>query len=171
MYTRLFVTHDDAEKLFINFGRKPLEDGESGVETLATLDEHFNVYLQSYLDTLGATLEIDRREGLFVLNFDRYLAHVPPEIKVSGVSVVRAEIKRFNSAPTKARAGYYEDSTTGFSATVERTFPAQHDHYRKSVPLYAQNIVVAGPSLTDAQEFNSKLSCGFFNRFLVNAFE
>lgn len=171
MDTNLFISRDDAEKLFTSFARKPLKDGECGFVTLATLDEHFSEYSQTYLDAIGAQLEIVYQKGLFVLRFDDYLAHIPRKLNEIDVSIAQAEIKRLNSAPTKARAGYYEDTVTGFAATVERTFPIQHIYYRKQAPLYAQNITVVGPSLAKAQEFNSKLSCGFFNRFLVDAFE
>ncbi|MBH2007414.1 hypothetical protein I8H83_02330 [Candidatus Saccharibacteria bacterium] len=171
MFTHLFVTHDNAEKLFTNFAKETFEGDGCDLVAPETFDEYFEAYGQTYLNAIGAMLEIVHQKDLFVLRFDGYLAHVPQKLNEIDVSIAQAEIKRFSSAPTKARAGYYENAATGFVATVERTFPTQHLYYRKQVPLYAQNITVTGPSLADAQDFNTKLSCGFFKRFLVNAFE
>ena len=171
MYTHLHVSTTDADKLFTAFARKPLGPGEFGAVTEATLALHFAQYSQTYLDKLGATLEEDRSTGLFVLKFREYLAHLPQELFDMKIEVVKAEIVRFNSAPTRARAGYYENKKVGFTAVVERVFPTKHDQYKKPIQLYVQNITVSGPSLSAVQDFNTKVSTGSYNRFLVNAFE
>ena len=175
MYTHLHVTRNDARRLFAEFASKP---GGNGWVTRGTLDAHFAEFGQTYLGKLGAQLEEDRRTGNFVLKFDRYLGHLPQEITDMGIVLVRAEIVRMKSAPIQARAGFYEAPNLGFTATVERVFPAECAHYAGGTirrggraMLYAQNIWVSGPSLEAAQEFNTKLSTGSCNRFLVNAFE
>lgn len=171
MYTHLYVSHEDADRLFIAFAPKPLGPGECGAVTEATLDEHFSKYGQTYLAKFDATLEQDRVNARYVLKFRQYLAHPPRELVDIQITVIQAEIVRFNSAPTKAKAGYYENPANGFSATVERVFPTQHDQYKKPIPLYAQNITVCGPTLEAVQDFNTRLSAGWWKRFLVNAFE
>ncbi len=171
MYTHLYVSKLGAEELFKAFARKPLKTGEAGPVTGATFQAHFSQYGATYLAKLPAGLEPVYSEDLFVLKFREYLAHMPLELVDMSIEVLKAEIVRFNSAPTKARAGYYENPKIGFRATVERVFPKQRDKYKKPAPLYAQNITVSGPSLAVVQEFNSKLSMGAWNRFLVNAFE
>ena len=171
MYTHLYFTPEDAKRLFEAYARKPLRPGESGAVTEATFEGHFRQYLQTYLDPIGAVLKIVRHEELFVLKFNDYLSRMPKLIANMGISPVRAEIVRFNSAPTRARAGFYEDSKSGFSARVERVFPEQNTHYRKSAPMYAQNIRVSGPSLEAVQRFNTRLCSGDYGRFLVDAFE
>lgn len=171
VYTHLYINRNDARKLFDAFAPKPLKDGQFGAVTLPSFDAHFSEFRGTYLSKLGAMLEHERAEEMFVLKFDHYLARVPAELDKLEVIVVKAEIRRYNSAPTKARAGYYEDRQTGFYATVERVFPTQRDQHTKPAPLYAQNIIVSGHSLADVQKFNTNLSCGFYARFLVNAFE
>ncbi len=170
MYTHIYTVRADAEKLFRELARKPLGPGETGLVTHATFNEHFTAFAVTYLDKLGAQLEINR-DGLFTLKFRRYLAHLPREFYDLEIQVTRAEIVRFNSAPTRARAGYYENPKTGFTATVERVFPTQDARYKNPAPVYVQNITVSGPSLGKVQEFNTKLSEGSYGRFLVNAFE
>lgn len=171
MYTHLYVTPENAERLFDAFARKPLGLGESGALTLPSFAEHFSKLPITYLADLGASLERSRPNKLFFLQFNDYLAHMPQALIDLEIEPVKVEIRRFNSAPTKARAGYYEDTARGFSATVERIFPIQQDQSGRPVPLYAQNIVVSAPTLKAVQEANSKLSMGHWNRFLVNAFE
>lgn len=171
MFTHLFITHDDAETLFIAYGRRPLKEGESGAVTLDTLDEHFAQFSQTYIDRLGAQLELDHTSGHFILKFREYLADLPIELYGLDIDPVRAEIRRLNNAPVKAKAGYYEDEKSGFSATIERVFPQGHGHFPNMSPAYVQNITVSGPTLRLVQEFNTKLSIGSYNRFLVNAFE
>jgi hypothetical protein len=177
VFTHLHFDHDDADMLFRAFAPKSLKEGEAGLVTRGTLDEHFAEFGQASLPKLVATMEQDRANGLFVVKFREYLAHMPEPIVQLGVEVVRAEIVRFHSAPTNARAGYYENPDASFSATVERIFPEQYDssgncyQQRKVVPLYAQNIRVVGPTLAKVQELNTKLSAGHLNRFLINAFE
>lgn len=171
MYTHLYVTPENAEKLFDAFARKSLGLGESGAVTHASFEKHFNDFPVTYLADLGASLERSRPNKLFFLQFSDYLAHTPQALLDLEIEPVKVTIRRFNSAPTKARAGYYEDVARGFSATVERIFPIQQDQSRRPVPLYAQNIVVSAPTLKAVQEANTKLSLGQWNRFLVNAFE
>ena len=171
MYTHIYVGKADAERLFKEFARKSLKPGETGTVTRATLDAHFAEFGMTYLPRLAAELEVERSKELYVLKFRKYLAHLPQEFAGMEIEVVKAEIVRFNSAPTGARSGYYENPKSGFIATVERVFPTQNDQYMKPAPLYAQNITVSGPSLAAVQEFNSKLSMGAYSRFLVNAFE
>lgn len=170
MYTHVFVSPEDAKLLFIAFARRPLRPGEVGVVTGATLEEHFAECSQTYLAKLAAMLEQVRSEDLFVLKFDRYLPHLPVELLDMGIVPAKVEIVRFNSAPTSARAGYYEVSSEGLTATVERIVPTQHDR-SKPAGVYAQNIRVSGPSLEAVQEFHSKLCEGLHARALVNAFE
>ncbi len=167
MYTHLYVSYTDAERLFKKFGRKPLGPGESGCVTRSTLDEHFSEFGMTYIDRLDASLEPDRTDDTFVLKFSKYLPHVPRELVEMGIKVLRVEMVRYNSAPTSARAGYYE-SLTGFTATVENVVSTQNG---KRVGAYAQNITLTGPSLMAAQQFNSQLSEGGSNHLLVNAFE
>ena len=166
MFVHLYVGAADAQKLFEENGKDPSHAlrGDSFLE-------HFNVYVECNLRRFGAILHIDRPSGLFVLKFRDYLAHLPQDFIDMEITIVKVEIVRFNSAPTSARAGYYENPKSGFTALIERVFPTQHDQYKKPVPLYAQNITVSGPSLDAAQEFNTKVSTGSYNRFLVNAFE
>lgn len=173
MYTHVYVSRKDAEQLFAAFARKPLGPGECGVETEATLEKHFAQYSQTYFDKLAAQFEDVRSEDLFMLKFNHYLPHLPTELVGMEIQPVKVEIVRMNSAPTKARAGYYEVPSKGLAATVERVFPAQYTNggREKIPPLYTQNIRVSGPSLKAAQDFNSKLSMGFYARSLVNAFE
>ena len=171
MFTHLYVTRDDAGNLFKEFASKPLSEGQSGVVTRATLDAHFAEFGETYLRELGAALAAVPSEGLFVLKFGKYLAHLPQEFARLEVLVVRAEILRMNSALTQARAGYYEDTESGLIATVERVFPTTQRQDKGLTPLYVQNIMVSGPSLSRVQDFNTGLSCGHYEHFLVNAFE
>lgn len=170
MFTHLYVSEADAKRLFEAFAPKPLAPGQFGAMTEATFERHFELYSSTHLGKLGASLDSEEPEGCYALKFREYVAHMPRELVDMGIELLRAEILRYHSAPTKARAGYYEDPASGFTATVERFFPTQAVS-NNPVPLYAQNIRVSGPSLKAAQEFNSKLSSGSFNRFLVNAFE
>lgn len=173
MYTHVYVSHKDAERLFATFAPKPPGPGEWGVVTEPTLEKHFARFSQTYLDKLAALLEDVRSKDLFVLKFNDYLPYLPTELVDMEIEPVKVEIVRMNSAPTKARAGYYEVPSKGLTASVERVFPTQYTNNgpRKMAPLYVQNIRVSGPSLKAAQEFNSKLSMGFYARSLVNAFE
>lgn len=173
MYTHVYVSRKDAKRLFATFARKPLGPGECGVVTEPTLEKHFAQYSQTYLDKLAAQLEDVRSEDLFVLKFDHYLPHLPTKLVDMEIEPLKVEIVRMNSAPTKARAGYYEVPSKGLVASVERVFPTQYTNSgsNKMAPLYAQNIRVSGPSLKAAQEFHSKISMGFYSRSLVNAFE
>ena len=82
-----------------------------------------------------------------------------------GIVVVRAEIVRHNSAPTRACGGYYEEELRGLSATVEPICASGADG--KPIAVHGQNITVAGPSLRAVQEFHSKLSRGRCGRLLV----
>lgn len=167
MFTNVFVTPEDAETLFEAFKRK---EGD-GATVLETFERHFAIYASTHLRDLEAILEIKRGEGYF-LNFKTYLPRLPQLLTEMGINPVKVQIVRFNHAPTKARAGWYENPAKGMEALVERVAPAQHTNYRKPIaPLYAQNITVSGPSLKAAQEFNTRLSCGDYHRFLVNAFE
>lgn len=164
MYTHVYVSSDDAERLFAAF---------KGKDKPESFENYIDSYNMCFLPKLGAQLEIVRSSGLFVLKFDHYLPHLPADLINMEIVPVKVEIIRMNSAPTKARAGYYAVPSKGLEATVERIFPTQSsDKRRKPVaPLYAQNIRVTGPSLAKVQEFNSKLSMGFYTRALVNAFE
>lgn len=171
MYTHLYINRENAEKLFKEFARKPLGPGENGLVTRATLGEHFTEFTQTPLAKLGTALESEPSRGRFVLKFDRYLPSMPRELVELGVEPVEVSIVRFNSAPIKARAGYYADPKSGFTATVDRICPRQILNGSCTTPLYAMNIFVSGPTLEAAQEFNSQLSGGSYNRFLVNAFE
>ncbi|HMI09970.1 MAG TPA: hypothetical protein VK497_06250 [Candidatus Saccharimonadales bacterium] len=168
VYTHLSIDKDDAATLFDALASKP---GEFGAVTRATLDLHFADFCEVYFGALDASMWVERVGGRFSLRFNRYLPHMPELLLEREVKIVQAEIRRINSAPTKARAGYYEDRSMGFFAFVERVCPNLQNSYKTSVPLYAQNITVGGPSLAKAQMFNSKLSCGHYGRFLVNAFE
>jgi hypothetical protein len=171
MYTHLYINHENAEKLFKKFAPKPLKSGQSGLVTMATFGEHFAKYSQTPLVKLGTALESEPSRGRFVLKFDRYLPSMPQELVELGVEFIEVSIVRFNSAPIKARAGYYADPKSGFTATVDRICPRQILNGSCTTPLYAMNIFVSGPTLEAAQEFNTKLSGGSYNRFLVNAFE
>src|SRR3954469_18337454 len=77
VFTHLHFDHDDADMLFRAFAPKPLKEGEAGLVTRATLDEHFAEFGQTSLPRLGATMEPDRPSGLFVVKFREYLAHLP----------------------------------------------------------------------------------------------
>ena len=173
MYTHLHITDDDARTLFTEYARRAW-DTRPGAVTHATLEEHFDEFSMTHLRKLGANLEQDYQSGTFVLKYNHYVPHLPQELAQHGIVPVSAEIVRFWNAPTKARAGYYEDAKLGFTAIVERVFPEQRTGYNNRTPiepLYAQNIRVSGPSLAAVQEYNTKLCTGAYNRFLVNAFE
>lgn len=174
MFFHIYVTNDDAKRLFVAFARKPLKPGECGPMTQPTFELEFAQCLQTHLDKLGAQLEIVRSADMFVLKFNRYLPRLPVELIDMEIVPVKVEIVRFNSAPTKARAGYYEFERTGLTAVVERIYPVQREmdgRAKKGVPLYAQNIWVTGPTLAAALEHHSKLSMGSYARHMVNAFE
>ena len=171
MFTHLFTPNEDAALIFDILGRKPLRPGQAGAVTEATFGRHFDLYSQTYIDSIDAILEVDNAGNRFALKFRRYLAHVPQPLIDLRVRIIGAEIVRFNSAPTKARAGYYENEKDGFTATVERSYPAPHDLPKVPVLSYVQNITVGGPNLAAVREFNTKLSTGAYNRFLVDAFE
>jgi len=176
MYTHLLIPPESAEKLYplslegvAVIGGRRVRD--AGRVVGASLADHFDQYTQTYVRRLGCTMEFERRTELFSLRYREYLAEVPAELIEMGIEIVGAEIHRFQSAPTRARAGYYVWPQRQATATVERVFPTQYDNYRAPVPLYAQNIDVKAKTLRDAQGFNSKLSQGHFNRFLVDAWE
>jgi hypothetical protein len=181
VYTHLYVAPADAKKLFLAFARKPLQPGQSGVVTRESFEEHFDEFSMTYLPKLEAALHEDSATDGFVLKFGRYLAELPSELVDLEVVPTMAEIVRMNSAPTRARAGYYKAPRLGCSATVERiraTKPVTPSRENRLVLevlvdtlLNAQNIWVYGPTLEAAQKFNSKLSTGSTRRFLVNAFE
>ena len=176
MYVHLLVTPESADKLYpyatemaATVGSKRVR--ASGVVVGTDLMDHFNQYSQAYLHRLDCSMELERRSGLFSLRYREYLPEVPAELVKMGIKIVGAELIRSQSAPTKARAGFYRWPQRNATATVERVFPTQHDQYKKPIPLYAQNIHIQGMSLKDVQEFNSKLAQGHFNRFLVAAWE
>ena len=153
MYTHLFIDHDSADTLFDAFAPKPLKEGEIGVVTGATLDEHFAQYGQTYLGRLGCTLERDRRREMFVLKFGDYLPQIPQLLLDCNVEIMAAEIVRFNSSVTRAQPGYYEGPAFEVGAIVE---PVASDHSG----LNAQNIRVWGPALDIVQEYHEKLCTG-----------
>ena len=177
MFTHLHISHAEARRLFECFAWKP---NPRGTVMRETLDQHFAEFSQAGLSRLGYATNLERDngpDGLFVIKFRDYLPHMPQEIVDMKLKVLKAEIVRPRSAPTQARAGYYEHKPIKFSAVVERIIPEQWKQLGSSVstvpvvPLYAQNIRVIGPSLAKVQEFNSKLSYGEFAHYLMNAFE
>ncbi len=177
MFTHLYISHAEARRFFERFAWKP---DSHGVTMRSTLDAHFADFSEAGLSRLGYGTRLNRDKGpedLFVIKFRDYLPHMPEEILDMRLRVVMAEIVRPRSAPTQARAGYYEHKPIKFNATIERIIPEQWKQTGNSVstelsaPLYAQNIRVVGPSLAKVQEFNSKLSYGTFAYYLVNAFE
>jgi hypothetical protein len=170
VYTHLHVSRSDARKLFRAYAPKPLKPGQSGVVTMSTLDKHFAEYGETHLAKIGAKLVEDKAAGTFVLKFGHVLTAVPDEMAKKGVKVVKAQIVRMNNAPTRARAGIYFDSRTSMFATVERVAPTDHASGRP-IPVFAQNIFVSGPTLLEVLAFNSKLSQGFSNRFMMFPFE
>lgn len=176
MYTHLPINRKWASVLYpwaiegaAQLGDTKLRD--YGVIMGVNLDDHFARYGQAFIRRLGCAMEFERTTSLFSLRFRKYLPEVPQALQCMGIEIVGAEIVRFQSAPTRARAGFYHWTPRNATATVERVFPTQHDQYKKPIPLYAQNIHVRAQSLKDAQEFNSKLSQGHFNRFLVDPWE
>lgn len=167
MYTNLYVTREGAEKLYDMFAVLPWGEGGS---LPSSIDQYVRKHGQVHMPKLGTTMYEDKASGLFSLGYSYYLPHVPAGIAQANVSIVKAEIVRSNNAPTKARAGYYEDVRKGFSATVERTLSSNSTNNR-AVPLYAQHLKVVARTLEEAQSYNTKLSTGYLNRLLVNAFE
>ena len=160
MYTHLYVSKADAEKLFAKLERKPLG-----------FDAHFRLTTSTYLVMLGATLEIAPPKGLFVLKFGGYLAHLPQALVDMKIEIIEAEIVRINSEPTRARPGYYESPEDGITATVERVITTTLYGNTLFAPSCADNMTVCGPSLSSVQTFNSELSTGDCDRFLVHGFE
>lgn len=167
MYTHLIIRHDDAEILFDAFAPKALKPGEAGFITEATLDEHFKLYGRTHLRKLGASLELDYRTGNFILMFREYLAYVPEILEEMFIRIKSVEIRRFDTAPTSAKAGYYEFIDPPATATVERVVSRDSD--KKSV--YVQNIIVTARDLEEAQRYNTLLSTGQLGHRMVNAFE
>jgi hypothetical protein len=176
VYTHLVVAKESAEKLYpmvlegaAYIGERQIR--EAGDVVGETLDSHFHEYGIAYLKRPGCSMELDSSTGMYVLKFRDYLPEVPQMLMELQIEIVGAEIVRFQSAPTKARAGFYHWRGHEATATVERVFPTQNDQYKKPAPVYAQNITVKASSLAEVIEFNSKLSQGHFNRFLVDAWE
>jgi len=141
---------------------------ESGVKSdfVSEIEQRNEINLSRF----GCQLVIERRSGLFFLRYCEYLSEVSTELVGMGVEVVGAELIRFRSAPTRARAGSYAWPRCGVTATVERVLPEAGDH-ETSGALYAQNVSVQGPSLQEVLECNSKLSQGHCGRFLVHSWE
>lgn len=169
MYTHLLISTEDAEKVF------NARLGDTGAEILQphgkTFEKHFRAEEDLWIQRLHARLAAVPAESCFELQFGEYLSEVPALLDELGVTILRAEIRRFNNAPTKARAGYYEDPKRGLRATVERVVVASDRRHADRAPLYAQNLIVSGPTLAAVQEFNSNLSMGSYGRFRIHSFE
>ena len=179
MFTHLYVSHEDAEKLFKALAPPRKEQGRQTVG--ASLDEHFKRFTQIYLEQLDATMEkgkpsplsvyqkpVDLSES-FVVKFRRFLPTLPDQFAELDIGKYVAELVRTNCAPTKARAGYYEDGLNGFCALVEHVAAQKPD--KKPLPLYVHNITLSGLSLEHVHKWNRDLSQGELERLLVHAFE
>jgi hypothetical protein len=162
MYTHLFITKEDAERLHNTFVYKPIPRAEIGLLT-RPFKEHFRVYTEVYIDVLEANMRIDKAHGGFVLEFGRYIPCLPGPLEELNIVPVLAEIRRFNNAPTRAPAGYYEDRQYGLYATIEEVVPSGGS-------VCAQNLVVSAPSLEDVQDFNERLSKGECRNLLKRMF-
>lgn len=172
MFIHISVSKGDAKLLYDMILRdRRLAEGDNNEPEV--FSSYFAQYLQKYLDRLDANLCIDRRDNLYVLKFNGYLSRMPAILTSLHIIPIAVEVVRFNSAPTSARAGYYESFSAGFSALVERIFPVQYNGGSavKVAPLYAQNIRVKARTLDEALDFNSRLSAGLLGEFMVNAFE
>jgi len=173
MYVHLLVSEESAEKIFALARKRRTKGAELG----NNLWDHFTQYSQVYVQALDCTMEMERRSvdpQLFSLHFRQYLAEVPPELAKMKIGIVGVELHRFHSAPTAAVAGFYRCSTwteEDITATVERVFPTQHEYGKKPEPLYAQNIEVKGPTLKSVLDFNSALSQGGTNEYLMEPWE
>lgn len=187
MYTHIYVTPDDAERLYDLLSDSSLTTRGFSYSRKSTFQDHFIGQMTARLPALEMTVQAVRDGQIFKLVYKDYLPKMPDGIIDLGITPVKAEIVRMANAPTRARAGYYANESLGLVATVENVFPASenlhgdhrlvaqahHDTNKRTTTLryYAQNIRVSGPTLEAAQEFNSSLSQGFFNRFLVHPFE
>lgn len=176
MHTYVYVEPRDAKRLYDLFSDSSPSARKVSYREQSPFEEHFREVTSAYLPGLEMIMEVERGGRIFKLTYRNYLPEMPDAIVDLGITPVKVEIARFNNAPTRARAGYYANPSTGFAATVERIYPNQNgnNNYwgtKRQEPLYAQNIVVAGPTLEAVQKFNTNLATGAFNRFLVHAFE
>ena len=163
--TDLLLSKESAAQLF------PLTP-QASWHSHETFTTYFNKYMGgAALHFLGCQLLPSHLDGPFVLQFDHYLAEVPAQLAKLGITPIGAKLTRINTAPTRARAGFYRSAKQRATATVERTFPVHQQQERKLPPLYVQNIVVTADTLANAAAFNTLVSLGQANRFLVHAWE
>lgn len=176
MYTHLYVSKAQALRVISALGiPEAALTGPDPVRLESGIDATMESTLLPELFINGHPIQqfghVDM-EGPFVLKFPRYLPRLPQLLDTLDLQILVAEIVRLNSAPTKAQAGYYEDKSNGFFATVERVVPTKQRSGEVLEAVYAENIRVAALSLEHVQHAHTRLSEGKMECcYLVNAFE
>jgi hypothetical protein len=166
MRTDLLLSRETAGQLF------PLSHQATHGHSHETFTTYFNKYCGGVrLTSLGCVLEPSALDDRFFLWYDHYLAEVPSQLTERGIVPIGAKLTRTNNAPTRARAGFYRSDKHHATASVERVFPRCQDSAQKLPPLFVQNITVTASTLAAANAFNTLVSTGSANRFLVNAWE
>jgi hypothetical protein len=175
LYTHLIVDRSAAQTLW----------NKCNLSTDSTQNSERKTFDAFFKGTWGYLRDLDcqfksvpaSRDTRFLLEFNGYLPDVPEFLNELDIVPIGAEIKRFDSAPTKATAGYYvwQEEGRNATATVERIFPKQFDltssQNEPVVPLYAQNILVKGSSLPIAREFHNMISQGLADKFRTDTWE